>query len=705
MLQFAPLDSNSTIGGRYRVQRMVGKGGFGAVYEGLDTRINKQVAIKQLIAIDDELTEQFELEAKLLAGLRHPNLPDVSDHFADSTGHYLVMEYIAGDDLGAMLESRREPFPVIQVLTWADQLLHLLTYLHTHVPPVIHRDIKPSNIKLAPDGTVKLLDFGLAKLEAGGAGSGRSVRGYTASYASPEQISGSGTDARSDLYSLAVTLHSLLTGMLLPPDPTSRMEAQVRALPDPLPAITALNPRVPQHISTAIAQACMLDPQLRFGSARAMSNALRHAAAQTKLYYPSASAQRISTPAPSASPTGAGPAQLPPASRSEPAPASDRTVRIQPAPSGDRTVRVQPAPKAPAQTVMEPARARPAAKSKPKQKPRRNRGALWRRVPLVLLALVVLIGGGVFAVNSLRPCGGLDLFLERSRCSLSFSAGRELQSLALAPDGETVATGVGKAVILWNASNGELVRKLGEHEGLFANKVLSVAFAPNGEEVVSGGQDDLVRIWRASDAVALHTLAGHRADVRSLAYAPDGSLLASASDDGTIKLWQPASGEVVSTLDEHSGPVTSLAFSADGKLIASGSDDATVKIWDVREQRVLQTLQAQPVRSIAFAPDGRTVAAGATDGRVRLWSLANGVVLQTFEQAHSAIQSVAFTPNGATLVWSSAEGKVFLWDAEADELVESLALNNVLSLAVASDDERIVAGSQNGQVSVLRSTP
>src|SRR5438270_80117 len=149
---------------RYRVIRSLSKGGMGAVYLVKHVRLEKEFALKEaFFSNDSTLRRAFEREAQLLANLDHPALPKVTDHFTDSDTQYLLMEYIPGEDLASQLRLRAAPFPFVEVLGWADQLLDALEYLHTHNPPIIHRDIKPQNLKLNPKGKIVLLDFGLAK--------------------------------------------------------------------------------------------------------------------------------------------------------------------------------------------------------------------------------------------------------------------------------------------------------------------------------------------------------------------------------------------------------------------------------------------------------------------------------------------------------------------------------------------------------------
>src|SRR5215208_1082698 len=231
------LPNNTLLQGRYLIVEQIGRGGMGAVYKATDTRLRSTIALKETLVGGEMLLKAFEREAQLLAGLRHPALPRVSDHFIDESGQFLVMEFIPGDDLATLLLKRGSPFPFGDVLRWGDQLLDALDYLHSRQPPVVHRDIKPQNLKLTPRGEIILLDFGLAKGSVGADQSITSATGsvmaYTAHYAPFEQIRGAGTDARSDLYSLGATLYTMLTGKI-PADALTRAEAAMSRQDDPL---------------------------------------------------------------------------------------------------------------------------------------------------------------------------------------------------------------------------------------------------------------------------------------------------------------------------------------------------------------------------------------------------------------------------------------------------------------------------------------
>lgn len=277
------LTPETVLQGRYRIVRSLGQGGMGTVYEAVDERLDSTVALKETLFADERLRKQFEREARLLARMHHQALPRVSDHFSEGDGQFLIMQFIPGDDLAEKFAQRRGPFPSSEVLTWADQLLDALDYLHTHEPPIVHRDIKPQNLKVTARGQIILLDFGLAKGQASEISrvtTSASIFGYTPNYAPLEQIQGLGTDARSDLYALAATLYHLITGVK-PPDALTRAAALVNGQPDPLKPASEVNGVIPQALSAVLDRAMAQNRDQRYRNAAEMRRTLQQGEAET----------------------------------------------------------------------------------------------------------------------------------------------------------------------------------------------------------------------------------------------------------------------------------------------------------------------------------------------------------------------------------------------------------------------------------------
>ncbi|MEZ5308701.1 MAG: protein kinase [Pyrinomonadaceae bacterium] len=268
------LEAGKLLQGRYRVSKHIGQGGMGSVYLATDERFQSTVAIKEAHVTDENYKKAFEREARLLNSLKHAALPKVMDHFLEDSGQYLVMEYIPGDDLFEKLSRTGRPFPLADVLRWTKQLLGALDYLHKQ--GIVHRDIKPQNLKLTSDGNIVLLDFGLAKGSATDAPShtaNQSIFGYSRNYASLEQIQGTGTDPRSDIYSLAATVYHLATGQL-PADALTRIMMMLNENRDPLEPAGKFGQDISQELSDGLSKCLALKRDERPQNVESMSETL-----------------------------------------------------------------------------------------------------------------------------------------------------------------------------------------------------------------------------------------------------------------------------------------------------------------------------------------------------------------------------------------------------------------------------------------------
>lgn len=274
------LTPGSLVQNRYQTIRLLGQGGMGAVYQAQDLRLQRAVAVKENAGGDPR---QFQQEAILLANLSHPNLPRVNDHFDLGNAQYLVMDFIEGEDLESIL-TRQGALPEAQALTWFDQILDAVAYLHSH--GVIHRDIKPANIKITPQGRAVLVDFGIAKVFQPGRPTLTGAKAGTPGYASPEQYRG-GTDQRSDIYSLGATLYSLVTGQT-PPDALSLAGRSAMLMPP-----RTLNAALSAQTEQAIVRAMAIAPDQRFQSVDEMRRALVQIALAPTLPAPRSAPQTL----------------------------------------------------------------------------------------------------------------------------------------------------------------------------------------------------------------------------------------------------------------------------------------------------------------------------------------------------------------------------------------------------------------------------
>ena len=262
---------------RYLIQEVIGIGGMGSVYRARDLHfpnVVKLVAVKEMINLAPDpvmrktIIHNFEREANILATLTHPSIPRIYDYFSREDRSYLVLEFINGKNLEAVLEETEGFLPEEQVVAWGIELCDVLDFLHNHKPtPIIFRDMKPSNVMLNRHGHIMLVDFGIAKqFQSGQKGTMIGTEGYSP----PEQYRGEATPL-ADIYALGATLHHLLTKR----DP--RLEPPFSFAERP---VRKINPSVSAEVEAVINRALEYEPEKRFPTAAEMKEALIGAARQ-----------------------------------------------------------------------------------------------------------------------------------------------------------------------------------------------------------------------------------------------------------------------------------------------------------------------------------------------------------------------------------------------------------------------------------------
>ncbi len=272
------LQAGTTLSQRYLIQEVIGVGGMGSVYRARDLHfpnVVKLVAVKEMINLAPDplvrqtIVQNFEREANLLATLNHPSIPRIYDYFSQDDRSYLVLEFIHGKDLEAIISDTDGFLPEEQVLAWGIELCDVLDYLHGHKPdPIIFRDMKPSNVMINHNGDVILVDFGIAKtFQTGVKGTMIGTEGYSP----PEQYRGDATPL-ADIYALGATLHHALTRR----DP--RLEPPFSFAERP---IRKLNPAVSPELEAVIATALQYNVEERYPSASDMKEALMNAGRKT----------------------------------------------------------------------------------------------------------------------------------------------------------------------------------------------------------------------------------------------------------------------------------------------------------------------------------------------------------------------------------------------------------------------------------------
>lgn len=316
-----PFETGYVLNQRYRIVSLLGKGGMGAVYRAWDINLSKPVAIKENLDPSPEAHKQFIREAQMLARLNHPHLPRVTDYFAvPNQGQYLVMDYIEGDDLQKVLESKGA-IPESQALKWINEVCEALDYLHSQPSPIIHRDIKPANIKINPKGEAVLVDFGIAKIYDPTLATTVGAKAITPGYSPPEQYGSAPTDARTDIYALGATLYHLLTGQL-PPESVHRVVGTVK-----MPPARFYNPSISLATDQIINRAMDVTTSKRFQSIGELQGSLKQPGGYDPTQYISPTPSPVSPqvfPSMGSPAVPSTPAYIPPSQPAVPAAASRR---------------------------------------------------------------------------------------------------------------------------------------------------------------------------------------------------------------------------------------------------------------------------------------------------------------------------------------------------------------------------------------------
>jgi serine/threonine-protein kinase len=403
--------------GRYRIDSPIARGGMSMVFRGVDTRLDRPVAIKVMdpkFAADPQFLSRFEFEARAVAKLKHPSLVAVYDQGVDGEYPFLIMELVEGGTLRELLRERG-PMPPHAARAVAEPVLAAIGVAHS--AGLVHRDIKPENVLISDAGEVKIADFGLVRAVAAANTTSASVILGTAAYLSPEQVTSGTADARSDVYSFGVLIFELLTGQVPFTGDTSLSVAYQRIEND-VPSPSQLIAGVPPEFDDLIARATAREPAHRFADANEMVAALHQIAVALNLPpyrvpAPQESAEHLSATYRIATPDHAA-AQQPGARQESYAPQSVQHTKVVTAPR-PRYADYGPPDDYDPHGGYEPQPAH-LPQSSPYQefdsdRARSRRTVLLWVAAVAILTLVVGVGGwwlGVGRFSAIPPIAGLD---------------------------------------------------------------------------------------------------------------------------------------------------------------------------------------------------------------------------------------------------------------------------------------------------------
>ncbi len=693
--------------GDYELLDEIARGGMGVVYKARQTKANRIVALKMILAASlagPEEIRRFFAEAEAAASLDHPNIVPVFDVGETSGRHYFSMAFVDGDSLADVV--REEPLEPRRAAQLISQVAKAVEYAHKK--NVIHRDLKPANILLERDGTPRVTDFGLAKrIEADSNLTATGQVMGTPSYMPPEQALGEPVGRLADVYSLGAVLYHLLTAR--PPFRTASVVETLRQVVDQRPvAPSQLNAAIDRDLETIVLKTLEKDAGRRYQSATEMAEDLdRYLAREPIKARPISSVERALRWA-----------------RRNKAYAALMSFLIL------SLVAIAGVSVLAATVYRRQAITEATLREQAEDAMEDTRGQLYANHMSDLsesLESPYQLGKAREQLSTWHP--GLSKIWKSSLNT--FSQKEKLEDLRgwewwllfgnahhQRPDRPSLdAKGNAAFSIAWNqqglvAFGGptdiEVVnfqrktqRPFRAHDG----DILTLDFGPGDVYLASGGQLGWVKVWRfASRKVA--QLLEHPAAVGSLAFHPDGVHLATHAADGRLRIWELVSGEVRDEIESGVAPQPACDISPDGTLIAAGGikngEFYPVHCWDFASGEELfsfdEPAHTKPIRSVSFSPDGTRLASAGEDGVLQVWNVTSRRLDYSIDEHPQAIHVVAWSADGKMLASAGEDTGVWVWNAADGQSVRVLGghQRTIRDLCWSPDGHRLCSVSVDG---------
>ncbi len=694
--------------GKYRLERLLGHGGFADVYLGEHIYLKSQAAIKILHAhVDSNDATGFLSEARIVAGLQHPHIVRVLDFDITPQGDpFFAMEYAPNGSL-----RRRYPrgtrLPLDMIVSYTKQVAAALQYAHNQ--KLIHCDVKPENMLLSNTNQILLSDFGIAVIAHTSRSHNMQEITGTASYMAPEQLQGKASPA-SDQYALGIVVYEWLTGNApfhgtLTEIVTQHMIVPPRPLRETLPTLSA-------DIEQVVFMALAKDPAQRFARVEAFANALEQASrSSTQTSFDSATFIVPGTFPPDAATFIVPDAMSPGTFATVPAPVASNpnTGPTIITPSGPHNASNTPPynPMLMAQIVPPPEVPGHTMKVAEHQEAKKEQPTVSRRGLLIGIAGVAALatGGTLFALAEKSNLFSTTPTIVATHTSTGSPTTTPSQSPTQQPT-QQPTTASTTVPTQQPPTTPPTIQTYATYNG--PSNMFTVAWSPASSSIASAGQGSSLEVWGALSGINLFAPINTGAStIYSVAWSPNGSQIVSGQDDGTIQIWDAATGNNLAKWKGHSNRVNSVAWSPNGSYIASGSGDKTAKVWDTSGNLITNyTGHAHYVNAVAWSSDSSTVVSGSGDATAQVWNATTGNPIYTYRGHTSDVLSLAWMPNGTRIASASDDFTVQVWEASTGNRYINYTghSNFVVAVAWSPDTFYIASGSKDTTVKVWSAT-
>jgi WD40 repeat protein/tRNA A-37 threonylcarbamoyl transferase component Bud32 len=641
----------------YDVGGVFAQGGLGRILKARDVRLNRQVALKEVLTREGDVASRFVREALITARLEHPSIVPVHEAGYWPSGEpFFAMKLVSGRSLSDVMDEAHTLYQRLALLPHLLAVADAIAYAHSE--RIIHRDLKPANILVGQFGETVVIDWGFAKDLTGEEEPLNKIMG-TPAYMPPEQASARPVDERADVYAIGAMLYRTLAGAA-PYEGPDGMEIVIKVINElPVPLETRQQ-GIPEDLLAIVRKAMARDPSDRYPTAKELADDLR----------------RFQT------------GQIVAAHQYSWAELLARFVRRRRAPlivaaAGivalmalgiwsfgriikERNFAQQKEAEAQAKQIEAQQKEALAQQRHAEATQRADdltlsqaRGVIDRD-PNQAIGWLKTLSAGSPRWRAARTLAADAQARGIARVFRAHSGG--INTVAFSPDGGTIATASDdRSVRLWNVKTGES-RVLSGH----TDEVWCAAFSPDGKLLATGGKDKTLRLWDLATGTAA-ILPGHQQWLTSIRFSPDGKWITSQGLREGVFLWNvaqaagkqiaPSSGEEMSRGAVFSPDSSTLAFVEANRLV----------LWDLASglSRGIPG-QGWPCYSIAFSSDGALVATGATDGTVRLWSTKGGAP-STITGHSGHVTALAFLPNGSALLSGSKDHTVRILDLKTGD--------------------------------------